>query len=576
MLTLDTSTIGSNCGKKAPLKNYGLGGNAYLTQEFSSVQSDTFNVSFDVYIDKIEDNGGYDRSSLIYIGDDSVPTNAPTGTSNERFIFMTFYDSTPGDTGDDLEIRARTSSSQTYGTTSAWTSVATGLSYDKWYTLRFELDVSGGTYDVYIDDTLVANDVSKYNGYVSSSITHISFVADSDGRGDFYIDNVFAPAAERHTLDVDVVGSGTVDIDPGESTYADATVVTLTATADPGWLFSAWSGDLVSTDNPDTVTMDGDKTVTATFTQDVYTLTTSVSGTGSGTVETNSSGPYYYGDIVKLWANASIGSTFTGWSGDLTGSTTPETLTMDGNKNVDAEFTLEPLLVDSEFNDNSTSEELRANSTCQDWYESRNDDPTLLTLNTSDVGGNSGKKAALKNYGIGSNAYLAQELSYPQTGTFNVSCDIYIDRIEDSADYDRTAYIWIGDDTGTNNPGRPCSTSNERFVYLTFYDPTPGNTGDDLELRAREYNTPAQPWATTSTWTSVATGLSYDTWYTIKLEIDFSGGTYDVYVDDVLEGNDINKYENYAGSSITDIAITVGSSEKGDFFVDNVFAPAVD
>jgi len=50
-------------------------------------------------------------------------------------------------------------------------------------------------------------------------------------------------------------------------------------------------------------------------------------------------------------------------------------------------------------------------------------------------------------------------------------------------------------------------------------------------------------------WTSVATGLSYDTWYVINLEVNVSGGTYDVYVDGVLEGDDINKYENYAGSS---------------------------
>jgi len=69
----------------------------------------------------------------------------------------------------------------------------------------------------------------------------------------------------------------------------------------------------------------------------------------------------------------------------------------------------------------------------QDWYESRNDLPILLTLDTTTVGGNSGKKAALKNYNTARNAYLTQEFSSPQTGTFTVSFDIYIDRITDSS-----------------------------------------------------------------------------------------------------------------------------------------------
>jgi uncharacterized repeat protein (TIGR02543 family) len=39
----------------------------------------------------------------------------------------------------------------------------------------------------------------------------------------------------------------------------------LTATADAGWEFEGWSGDVTSSDNPVNVLMDSDKTVTATF-----------------------------------------------------------------------------------------------------------------------------------------------------------------------------------------------------------------------------------------------------------------------------------------------------------------------
>jgi hypothetical protein len=53
---------------------------------------------------------------------------------------------------------------------------------------------------------------------------------------------------------------------PDQPNYTYGTVVELTATADPGWSFASWSDDLVSTVNPETITMDGNKTITATFT----------------------------------------------------------------------------------------------------------------------------------------------------------------------------------------------------------------------------------------------------------------------------------------------------------------------
>jgi uncharacterized repeat protein (TIGR02543 family) len=64
---------------------------------------------------------------------------------------------------------------------------------------------------------------------------------------------------------VDVVGSGTVTLYPLGGTYNVGTEVTLTATADPDWLFCGWSGDLTGVDNPKAVTMDGNRNVTAKF-----------------------------------------------------------------------------------------------------------------------------------------------------------------------------------------------------------------------------------------------------------------------------------------------------------------------
>jgi len=74
------------------------------------------------------------------------------------------------------------------------------------------------------------------------------------------------------TLTMIIVGQGNVSQDPEPilGTYSVNTMVTITANPALGWEFSGWSGDLVSTDNPDSILMDTDKTVTATFVETQY------------------------------------------------------------------------------------------------------------------------------------------------------------------------------------------------------------------------------------------------------------------------------------------------------------------
>jgi len=59
---------------------------------------------------------------------------------------------------------------------------------------------------------------------------------------------------------------GTVTKNPDLATYSHGTSVTLTATPNVGYSFAGWSGDLSGSTNPATITMDGNKTITATFT----------------------------------------------------------------------------------------------------------------------------------------------------------------------------------------------------------------------------------------------------------------------------------------------------------------------
>ena len=84
---------------------------------------------------------------------------------------------------------------------------------------------------------------------------------------------------------------------------------------------------------PSTV-IDGEVTVT-----EYFTLTILYAGDGSGTVDLSPAGGVYkYGTTVTLTANPNFDSDFIGWSGDLTGSTNPDDITMDGDKTVTANF----------------------------------------------------------------------------------------------------------------------------------------------------------------------------------------------------------------------------------------------
>lgn len=77
---------------------------------------------------------------------------------------------------------------------------------------------------------------------------------------------IMATFTNTYTLTVNKVGSGTVSLNPDQANYLPGTVVTLTAVPSATFSFAGWRiGAVVTTTNPVTVTMDGDKVVTATF-----------------------------------------------------------------------------------------------------------------------------------------------------------------------------------------------------------------------------------------------------------------------------------------------------------------------
>ena len=72
-------------------------------------------------------------------------------------------------------------------------------------------------------------------------------------------------AIEAYTIAVTVVGAGSVGKTPEQPAYPQGTNVEVSAAPASGWAFSGWGGDLSGTDNPITVPMLHDVTVTAMF-----------------------------------------------------------------------------------------------------------------------------------------------------------------------------------------------------------------------------------------------------------------------------------------------------------------------
>ena len=146
-----------------------------------------------------------------------------------------------------------------------------------------------------------------------------------------------------------------VDIIPyvAEFHYPIGTSVTLRAYGDEflggRYTFSHWEGDLTGTENPVTITMDSDKTITAMFEKEYvtkYKLNVVVASTdGHLNVGDVHVVPYYgdwmypEGTEVSLTAIPNEGYYFSHWDGSLTGSQNPISLTMNSDKNVIAYFT---------------------------------------------------------------------------------------------------------------------------------------------------------------------------------------------------------------------------------------------
>jgi len=158
---------------------------------------------------------------------------------------------------------------------------------------------------------------------------------------------VFGVPKAIYSLTLNIVGNGMVEVDGTEYTdpieVYEGTELSLEAIADFGWTFEGWSGDLDETENPTVIVMDSNMELTVTFTENPkYSLEITIVGEGLVEVdgiEYTETMMIYEGTEVALEAKPATGWQFDEWTGDLTGITNPQNLTVSANKSVTASFT---------------------------------------------------------------------------------------------------------------------------------------------------------------------------------------------------------------------------------------------
>jgi hypothetical protein len=214
------------------------------------------------------------------------------------------------------------------------------------------LDPAEGPYDADTEVTVTAEPDTGYvfdswGGDLSGSTSPATLTMDADKT----ITATFVEDVTMYNLTVTDDGNGSVTLDPTGGTYAEGTDVTLTPVPDTDYIFSNWTGadagDVV--DNGDgtyTITMDADKTITATFVEDVTMYNLTVTDDGNGSVTLNpTGGTYAEGTDVTLTPVPDTDYIFSNWTGADAGDLTDNgdgtfTITMDADKTIQANFIL--------------------------------------------------------------------------------------------------------------------------------------------------------------------------------------------------------------------------------------------
>ena len=146
-------------------------------------------------------------------------------------------------------------------------------------------------------------------------------------------------SCSTQTLTIEIQGRGSVTPSSGTHSYNKDTSVEITAIPGDGYRFDGWTGDVENPDNAQTnVKMDSDKTISASFSEQLFTLTMEVDG--AGTV-TPSAGTHQYAEntVVDITAIPDEGNRFDSWTGGISDIDSASTkVTIDSDTTIRAHF----------------------------------------------------------------------------------------------------------------------------------------------------------------------------------------------------------------------------------------------
>jgi uncharacterized repeat protein (TIGR02543 family) len=272
--------------------------------------------------------------------------------------------------------------------------------------------------------------------------------------------------------------NGSVQKSPDHSQYDSGSVVALTAVPNAGYQFTGWSGGITGTTNPSSVTMNAAKSVTANFAIKTYALTvTAANGSVTKSPDANS---FDSGTVVTLTAVPAAGYQFTGWSGGITGTTNPSSVTMNAAKSVTANFALKTYVLSITAANGSVTKSPDANS-----YDSG----TVVTLtavpnagyqftgwsggitgttNPASVTMNAAKSVTanftLKTYALSITATHGSVTKSPDANSYDSGTAVTLTAVP-NAGYQFTG--WSGGITGTTNPAA-VTMNAAKSVTATF------------------------------------------------------------------------------------------------------------
>lgn len=135
---------------------------------------------------------------------------------------------------------------------------------------------------------------------------------------------VVEPAATQYQLTIVIQGNGTTSPALGSHTYNEGSQVTLTATPAANSHFVSWleNGQVISTEEVTSVTMNGSRTITAVFALNQYAVALQSVPEGVG-VQTGA-GTYNHGQVASISTSLPQGYTFIHWKeGENIFSTSP-------------------------------------------------------------------------------------------------------------------------------------------------------------------------------------------------------------------------------------------------------------